>query len=75
MPISTKDVVVDGEYLTESNQQRKVTSISADSEGRLRVTYLSKSANIPRRKYEIAHTKANPPLLSSFAKACSKRIK
>jgi len=75
MSIPQNQVVVGGIYLTATNQLRKVTQIRADKGKRKRVSYLCKSANYPNRPFEIAHTKASPPLLSTFARACTRRTR
>jgi len=74
MAISSSDVVVGGEYITETKQLRKVTQIIQDDEGHTRVHYECKSANFPKRPWEPCHTLANPPLLDTFVKDCDKKI-
>lgn len=74
MPVSISSVNV-GEYFTTSTEQlRKVTALDKDDQGRDRVHYLSKSAKIENRKFEFAHTIANPPLLDTFANDCDKHL-
>jgi hypothetical protein len=75
MSILENQVVVDGVYLTTTKQLRKVTAIIFSKDKRKRVTYFSKSENFPNRPWEIIHNKSKSPLISTFAKACSKRIK
>lgn len=73
MAINTADVVIGGEYITDNEQLRKVTEITQDDEGRTRVHYDCKSANFPNRPWEPCHTKANPPLLDTFANDCVRK--
>lgn len=75
MPIPEKQVVVGGEYLTDTHQQRKVTKFTKDGKNRTRVVYLAKSSRIPNRDYAPCPTLSNPPLIKTFAKACSRRIR
>lgn len=74
MAISADDVIVGGEYITEKKQLRKVTKITTDNEGRIRVNYECKSANFPDRAWEFCHTIENPPLLSTFVEDCDRKI-
>lgn len=75
MSIPVDQIVANGIYKTATNQLRKVIRIFNDEQNRVCVEYKSKSANYPERPFEIAHTKANPPLIKSFANACMSREK
>lgn len=74
MAVSTKDVIIGGEYITDTDQLRRVTEITTDDKGRTRVNYDCKSANYPEREWEPCPTKANPPLLDTFANDCARKI-
>ena len=73
MPISTEEVIVGGEYVTDSDQLRKVTEIVQDTDGQTRVHYDSKSAKYPYRNWLSGHTKENAPLLDAFAEVCERK--
>ena len=53
-------------FETDSGQLRQVVEIATDNEGRVRISYNSKSAKIAGRDFEPGHTKANPPIDVTF---------
>ena len=69
MPINQNELAVNGIYVTETDQLRKVTSITAG-----KVQYQAKSAKIPHRPWEWAATKTNPPSLDTFCGAVDRRL-
>ncbi len=62
----TNGLKVGSIYETESGQLRQVVRIATDDNGRVRISYNSKSAKISGRDFEPGHTKANPPLDATF---------
>lgn len=64
MSIQQNQIHVGGYYLTgdKCDQLRKVIQITQDEQGRNRIVYVSKSANIPDRSFEPTATLANPAL-------------
>ncbi|MCC5900789.1 MAG: hypothetical protein JJT87_02510 [Halomonas sp.] len=74
MTIDVAEIEVGAVYRTETDQLRRVEKVESDDEGRNRVYYKAKSARIPNRPFDIAHTLDNPPLDESFAEACSHRL-
>ena len=71
MSIQENQVLVGNFYNANKNQLRKVTEITEDNEGRIRVHFLSKSQNHPGRKFEFGHPKTNPPLIDTFLQSCN----
>ena len=65
MSIDISKVAVGTCYETANKQQRKVVSIVSTPTG-LRVRYYSRGGNV-RNAWEWAASKANPPLLDTFA--------
>ena len=57
-------------YRTETDQLRQVIGIATDDNGIVRISYNSKSANIPNRNFELAHTKSMPPSDETFKSDC-----
>ena len=53
-------------FETEFGQLRQVVEISTDYNGKVRVSYNSKSAKIAGRDFEPGHNKTNPPLDTTF---------
>ena len=74
MAIPESSVVVGGFYLTATDQLRKVTALTKDDKDRTRVNYMAKSAKITKRDLWGQHTLSNPPLLKTFASACTKKL-
>ena len=76
MSIQLNQIHVGSYYLAgkKCDQLRKVVQITQDEQGRNRIIYVSKSANIPDRSFEPAATLANPALETTFADACCKEL-
>jgi hypothetical protein len=74
MSINISEIKIDSLYITGTDQLRKVVQIKKDKNGRNRVYYIAKSALIQNRKFVMPHTLKNPPLLSTFEKACSHEL-
>lgn len=70
MPIQPDQIVINGFYVTEGPQLRKVTGIVQFADGSERIKYLAKSDNIPNREFHPGSTLANPPTRTTFAQAC-----
>ncbi len=72
MPVNQSQVKVGAFFVTPApnSQLRKVTAMPTDSQGRVRVEYVAKSAKLKNRAFAPAGTKANPALLNTFANAC-----
>jgi hypothetical protein len=70
MPIPQSDVRVGGIYSAGNNQERRVIKIENG-----RVYYETRSGKEPKSDWGIvgSPTKANPPTLATFAKACKLR--
>lgn len=58
-------------YMTDSRQLRRVTEVFIDHEGRNRVHYKAKSSKMKGQPFTIPYYHNNPPLESTFIKACS----
>lgn len=74
MPIDISEIEPGFVYRTNTDQLRKVERIDEDEKGRNRVCYKAKSARIRGRQFEITHTLSNPPLDTTFARACSHKL-
>lgn len=76
MPIDISQIAVGTYFVTPGPkpQLRKVTGTHLDTQGRIRVNYLAKSAQIPRRAFAPAATRANPALATTFATACDRAL-
>lgn len=76
MPINQNQVMVGAIFVTSAtnSQLRKVTRMPTDSQGRSRVEYVAKSAQLQNRPFAPAGTKANPALLATFANACDRLL-
>lgn len=68
MPIPVSEVVVNGIYGTDSNQERRVSKIENG-----KVFYESRSGNF-QSEWLPGHTLANPPSIDTFSEACSRVI-
>lgn len=65
MSILLSDVVVNGVYATEGNQERRVLKVVGG-----KVFYESRGGNV-KNEWAPGHTLANPPSIDAFAEACS----
>ena len=78
MAIEESQVKVGAYFITSTNQLRKVCAVDHDDNGGKRVHYLSKSKSKSKkfssRKFEIAHTKANPPKIEAFLADCDHEL-
>jgi hypothetical protein len=74
MPVNQSQVQVGRFFVTPgpNSQLRKVTAMPLDSQSRVRVEYVAKSAKLKGRAFAPAGTKANPALLNTFANACDR---
>lgn len=73
MSVQAHEVQVGAIFITTlvpPRQLRKVIEITTDDQERTRVHYLSKSADIAKRPFDIIHSKSNPPLLKTFITRC-----
>lgn len=68
MAINPSDVKVGGIYATTTNQERKVTAITAEG----RVMYEARSGN--SAQWGPGPTLANPPTLETFVAACERIV-
>lgn len=64
MPIPVSEVVTNGVYATENNQERRILKIEGG-----RVFYESRGGNV-QNEWAPGHTLANPPTIDTFAEAC-----
>lgn len=67
---TAKDVKKGAYFKTNTGQLRKVTDVTKDESGTQHVHYVAKSATLKNRKFEPAHTKANPPTMDTFLNDC-----
>ena len=76
MPVNQTQVKVGGFFVTPTpnSQLRKVTGMPTDSQGRVRVEYVAKSAKLKGRAFAPAGTRTNPALLTTFANACDRAL-
>ncbi|MBT9154990.1 MAG: hypothetical protein DDT39_01680 [Firmicutes bacterium] len=74
MAIQESQVKAGAYFITSTDQLRKVSAVDHDEHGGKRVHYLSKSKNFIGRKFEIAHTKANPPKIETFLADCDHEL-
>lgn len=68
MAIKTSDVQVDGVYITTTNQERKVTEITADG----RIRFNARSAN--GATWSPGHALSSPPTMDKFIEACDRVV-
>ena len=68
MPINASEVQVGGVYCTSTNQERKVTEITADG----RVKYDARSAN--SGTWGPGPNLSNPPTMDTFTEACDRVV-
>jgi len=61
-------------FLTASGQLRKVVEVEFDKEGRNRVRYVAKGSKIKGQPFSEPYPYDNPPLESTFMKACCHRL-
>jgi len=71
MPVEPSRIIVNGIYRTDTNQQRKVTEITADG----KVRYSTRSGNTEAAwSFGSSPTLANSPTMEVFAQQCSEVI-
>jgi len=68
MAINASDVKVGRVFITVTNQERKVTEITADG----RVKYDARSAN--GASWSPGSTLSNPPTMEKFIEACDRAV-
>lgn len=80
MPITPQEVEVGAFYIAGESQLRQVIALDRDKDGTITfVDWVGKSANppkngVPVKGFPTAPNRANLPSISTFCKACRKRL-
>ena len=74
MPVSIESISVGDYFITSTQQLRLVFKIDKDKKGRSCVHYYAKSASYIGTPFELLHQPSRPPLMTSFARDCFRRL-
>lgn len=74
MPVSIESIRVGEYFITPTNQLRLVFKIDKDKKDRSCVHYYAKSAKYIGTPFELIHHPSRPPLLTTFARDCFRRL-